>query len=462
MARAASHRTFLDYYGGIGSDWLSDIKGKVVSIIQRLKESKVLIAGLGMTGCSFARWLKAHNIAFDAWDSREKENVAVNSLFDQSTVYFAGAELPKYDYILISPGVDPRHANIVKQKLNEAVLLGDVALFNLIRKTDKSRAYPLIAITSSNGKSTVVDWCGYLFRNAGKKAIVAGNIGTPILDVIDAEPGTLFVLELSSFQLETIDLLSADIAVCLNITPDHLDRYDSYSDYKSAKLKIFQQAKTRIFPSNEEIELLEQSDVFAVMSNQMQPKLLRLTDDELEISLIGHHNLKNALIVREIGRQLNIGEDIIQSTLKSYKGLPHRCELIGSFAGVDYINDSKATNADAVKAALNGFNTKQVHLLLGGVSKDKNISTLRESINKAAKMVIYYGQDGQALSQSVEIDIESQLVDTLEHAVQLAAKFAAKGDKVLLSPACASFDEFDNFAHRGECFRKYVEAIHVH
>jgi UDP-N-acetylmuramoylalanine--D-glutamate ligase len=432
-----------------------------VSIIQRLKESKILIAGLGMTGCSFARWLQLNNIAFDAWDSREQENLVVDGLFDNITIYFSNENLPNYDIILISPGVDPRHSSITQQQANGAKLLGDVALFNLIR-SETSPKTQLIAITSSNGKSTVVDWCGQLFNNAGKKVVVGGNIGTPILDVLDAELDTVFILELSSFQLETIDQLNADIAVCLNITPDHLDRYDSFADYRAAKLKIFEQAKLSIFPANEAFELLEESDSFAVISNKSTPRLLNLTDELVDISLIGHHNLKNGLIVREIGRQFGIEQDVICSTLKSYQGLAHRCEFIGSFDGVDYINDSKATNADAVKAALKGFNHRQVHLLMGGASKDKDISTLKFSIDKAAKTVVYYGQDGEALSQSVDLEVTTQVTDTLKNAVQIAVNSAVKGDKILLSPACASFDQFNNFEHRGNCFRQYVEAIHAH
>jgi UDP-N-acetylmuramoylalanine--D-glutamate ligase len=433
-----------------------------VSFIQRIKESKVLIAGLGKTGCSFARWLNANDIGFDAWDSRDQDEVTIAPLFDDVTVYFAMDKVPEYDIVLISPGVDPRHSVIQELRSSNATIIGDVALFNLIRKTQKSNSNQLIAITSSNGKSTVVDWCGALLTNAGKNVVVAGNIGTPILDVLDVKQDTVFVLELSSFQLESIDHLNADIAVCLNITPDHLDRYDSFADYKAAKLKIFEQAKVSIFPSNEQFELLEQSDLFAVLSEQAEPRLINISDEAIDITLIGHHNLKNALVVREIGRQLNIADTSINQTLKSYKGLTHRCQFIGSYEGIDFINDSKATNADAVKAALNGFTTNQVHLLIGGVSKDKNISTLRNTINQAAKSVIYYGQDALVLSQSVDINVTSSIATTLKEAVQLAASTAVKGDKVILSPACASFDEFENFAHRGNCFKQYVEDIYVH
>ncbi len=423
-----------------------------MSIIQRLQQSKVLVIGLGLTGSSFARWLKQHDIAFDAWDTRAQDAVNLAGCWQDVTCYFA-EQLPSthYDFALISPGVDPRHQFIQELTESGCQLIGDIELFNQLRST------PIIAVTGTNGKSTVCDWIASLLELSGYKVGLGGNIGTPALELLE-QAVDYYVLELSSFQLETVSQLNADIAIITNIAPDHLDRYDSFDDYFAAKQRIFIGAKSKIYPQDY-LETNSQQISYWVEGSDSR-SLASLVDlPKLELQLNGAHNQLNALLVSQVGRILGLEPKVVSQALEVYKGLAHRCQFVGAYNGVSWFDDSKATNVAAVVAALSGLSTsKNIILLVGGVAKEDDFSPLVPFVQSKVKQVVAYGRDGLKIVEQLNHAAPIETVEGLQAATRLAADKAVDGDMVLLSPACASFDEFSNYIQRGEKFVEYLEA----
>jgi UDP-N-acetylmuramoylalanine--D-glutamate ligase len=303
---------------------------------------------------------------------------------------------------------------------------------------------PIIGVTGTNGKTTTAEWLGFMLG-----APVAGNVGRALSELDgEVESEQLAVVELSSFQLEDIDRFRPRIAVLLNLEPDHLDRHGSFEAYRDAKLRIFEnqtEADTAVVPRDLDHKVRAQRVGFAA-------------DDPLpaEPSLRGMHNRENAAAAVAAARAAGAGDEAIARGLRDFTGVPHRLELVAERAGVRYVNDSKATNVAAARPALEAYADDHVHLILGGSLKGESLAPLAGAIGANVESIHVIGESADALAEVLPSALRDE---TLERAVHHAARLAQPGDVVLLSPACASFDQFENFEQRGDAFRAIVEAL---
>lgn len=436
----------------------------------------MLVVGLGDTGLSALRWLARQGARLSVADSRESPpNLEmVKTEFPALQVFtgaFTAAVLSGIDLIVLSPGVSLSEPEIKDAIARGVSVVGDVELFAQYRNKNAK----VIAITGANGKTTVTTLVSEICRAAGLKTIVAGNIGLPVLDALMMEVPDVYVLELSSFQLETTDTLYLDAATMLNLSEDHMDRYERLSDYAIAKARIFYHAK---------LQVLNRDDAWSML--MARPKLAQVTfglnepdegeyglrqingetwlgfgDKELinirDLKLSGLHNAANALAAVALCRGIGIDFPPIIQTLYNFKGLPHRVEWIANIDDVDYYDDSKGTNVGATCAALSGLPQKVV-LIAGGDGKGQDFSPLKEAVNNNARAVVLIGRDAALIEEVLnETNIPLYRVSSLPEAVNVSRKLAQSGDAVLLSPACASFDMFKNYIHRAEVF---VSAVH--
>ncbi|KZY85726.1 UDP-N-acetylmuramoyl-L-alanine--D-glutamate ligase, partial [Oleiphilus sp. HI0071] len=340
---------------------------------------------------------------------------------------------------------------------------------------------PIAAITGSNGKSTVTVLLGDMAKEAGRNVRVGGNLGTPALDLID-ENADLYVMELSSFQLELVEKLNADVACLLNISEDHMDRYASKLDYLQAKQRIFRGAKTVVVNDDEPLsQPLRAQDMkivhygmngldlnkFSYSDERLGATLMKGFEalvDVADLNMSGTHNFSNALAALAMGTSLGLPLDAMIRALKAFKGLDHRCEWVRQLDGVTYINDSKGTNGGACAAAIAGFGSQlegdgKVVLIAGGEAKGALLTELKEPLARFGRSVIAFGADRDIVRAAVEGSLPVIHADSLHQAVTLAKEEAAAGDLVLFSPACASFDMFRNFEHRGDAFKAEVAKL---
>jgi UDP-N-acetylmuramoylalanine--D-glutamate ligase len=292
----------------------------------------------------------------------------------------------------------------------------------------------LVGVTGTNGKTTTTELLGAIFRAAGRDVAVAGNVGTPLTSVRAAD---WVVCELSSFQLEDVHELACDVAVLLNLEPDHLDRHGSFEAYRDAKLRIFERSRVQVVPRGLELTGVEFS-----------------ADDELpaEPLLRGVHNRENAAAATAAARVAGIADQHIAEALRAFRGVPHRLEDVAERRGVRYVNDSKATNVAATLRALAAYSDEPVHLILGGSSKGEDFTPLVEAMGVNVRPVHLIGEEAERMMEVIDGHVDG----TLERAVSHAARLARPGEVVLLSPACASYDQFDNFEQRGDAFRAAV------
>jgi UDP-N-acetylmuramoylalanine--D-glutamate ligase len=292
----------------------------------------------------------------------------------------------------------------------------------------------IIGVTGTNGKTTTVELLGAIFRAAGREVAVAGNVGTPLTSIRNAD---WVVCELSSFQLEDVHELACDVAVLLNLEPDHLDRHGSFEAYRDVKLRIFERTRVKIVPQGLGFEGTEFS-----------------ADGELpaEPLIRGRHNRENAAAATAAARAAGIADEAIADALRTFVGVPHRLEVVGEHDGVRFVNDSKATNVAAARRALAAYADEPVHLILGGSYKGEDFNPLAAAIGPNVRSVHLIGEEAPRLAEV----IDGHLDETLERAVTHAVELAAVGDVVLLSPAAASYDQFDNFEVRGDAFRNLV------
>ena len=297
-----------------------------------------------------------------------------------------------------------------------------------------------VGVTGTNGKTTTVALLGEIFRAAGRNVTVAGNIGVPLSSVREAD---WVVCELSSFQLEDVVLFACAVAVLLNVEPDHLDRYASFEDYRDAKLRIFERARASVVPRGMGLQGIEFS-----------------ADDPLpaEPLMRGAHNRENAAAATAAARAAGIGDDAIAEALRTFPGVPHRLEPVGDAGGVRFVNDSKATNVAAASRALAAYADEPVHLILGGSLKGESFAPLAEAIGPNVRSIHLVGEAAPVLAAALA-GLPFEDAGTLASAVERAAAAARPGDVVLLSPACASYDQFDNFEHRGDEFRRLVAEL---
>ena len=432
-----------------------------------LKGKHVLVLGLGSTGVSAVNWLKSKGADVQAADTRQDPPGASRvGGIRVSKGPFRLELLEGIDLVAVSPGLSLDEPLIREAKGRGIPVLGDVELF--AREIRQWRP-KVIAITGSNGKSTVTSMVGEMCRKGGLDTVVAGNIGLPVLDTLGSRHA-VYVLELSSFQLETLESLDADSATVLNLSEDHLDRYASMEEYGRAKEAIFRgsglQVLNRDDPATLSMALAGRprltfgasapaSDTeygLVKEGNEMWlarggRKLMKASD----LPVAGLHNAENALASLALCSFLDIPEEIQIRALMDFKGLPHRVERIGELEGVTFYDDSKGTNVGATVAALKGLAGKVV-LILGGDGKGQDFSPLKEPVENHARAVVLIGRDAPIIERALGSKIPVFHAKDMDEAVAKAFGAAQGGDSVLLSPACASFDMFRNYVHRAEAF----------
>lgn len=454
-----------------------------------LSNRNFLVLGLGATGRASAAWLLEKRARVRAADSREAppKMGEIRSALAAAEIHTGGFDdelLNDIDTVVVSPGL-PLELPIVRAAEQRGLLvLGDVELFALELQDIKPHAKKpirVIGITGSNGKSTVTSMIGGMCERAGLRTVVAGNIGLPVLDALprgQADWPDVYVLELSSFQLETTSSLQADVAVMLNISEDHMDRYPTLADYIAAKARLLERSAVQIlnrddpnvigmatearttilFGMNPAEQIhdwgleLVQGDTWLMQGRR---RIMRVA----ELPVAGGHNVCNALAALAACRALNLSEGPLVAALRSFKGLPHRVQRVTSVSGVTFYDDSKGTNVGATVAALKGMSQKVV-LICGGDGKGQDFSPLRDAVREHARAVILIGRDREQIARVLH-DLEVPVVRaaTMSEAVTLSFGRAKTGDAVLLSPACASFDMFRDYAHRAEVFTNAIAAL---
>lgn len=439
-----------------------------------------VIVGTGVSARSVARFFEQQGTAYLFMDTREQppgiEELKVE--FPNAVIETGGLDqecLESAAQVIVSPGLSLKTPEI-KAAMDAGVpVCGDVSLFLEVNTA------PVVAITGSNAKSTVTTLVGEMARQAGISVAVAGNIGDPVLDLLsgsNTEQYDLVVLELSSFQLETIDAVNATVATVLNLSEDHMDRYDNYFQYHMAKQRIYFGAENVVInradvltkppmaagvteysfglnkPDRHGFGLIDtsQGDMLA-----FEFKALMLASD---IKMPGRHNVENALSALALGHVVGIPMEAMLETLKVFPGLPHRCQWLSEIDAVNYYNDSKGTNVGATLAALEGLRKDdgKIVLIAGGVGKGADFSPLKEALSGIRAMVLM-GEDAEKIAVIAPESIEVQFADSMHSAVVKATAIAQPGDDVLLSPACASFDMFAGFEARGEAFCEAVGGL---
>ncbi len=445
------------------------------------QDQQVLVLGLGKTGVSCARFLAARNVDFSIMDSRQNPPgiESLNQSLSPVKCYFGQFDLnvaKDYDVFIVSPGISINEPIVNNAIENNKQVVGDVELFALCTLK------PVIAITGSNGKSTVTALLGEMATQAKISVAVGGNIGVPVLDLLADDAETeLYILELSSFQLETTHSLNAVVSTILNVSEDHMDRYDSFSEYKIAKQKIYQgdgvviinKDEQQVIPVNKDrtinyfsLQTPVSENEFGLICEDGQTWLAKGNDRLTTVSSLkikGQHNIANALAALALGDSVNIPMPAMINTLKKFTGLPHRSQWVLEHNGVNWINDSKATNVGAALAAINGLGNNKPGLdlivLLGGQGKGQDFSPLEPALISFSRLVLIYGEDAQLIKETLGKKIKTKIVGNLAVAVTEAKNISKPGDTVLLSPACASFDMFSGFEHRGDEFIRLVHEV---
>jgi UDP-N-acetylmuramoylalanine--D-glutamate ligase len=435
---------------------------------------ETLIVGLGTTGLSVARHLLARGEAFRVADSRaDPPGRAALARLAPGVMVYAGPFDPQQfataKRLVVSPGISVREPAVAAARAAGAEILGDIELFA------RTATAPVVAITGSNGKSTVTALVGEMARTAGIPVGVGGNIGTPALDLLaDPEPA-LHVLELSSFQLETTESLAPVAATVLNVCADHLDRYDSLEAYAAAKARLLSRAATAVINRDDPVVAAmaggrrrvtfglgePESGQWGLVMRDGEPWLACgetpwLAESRLRIP--GRHNTANALAALALGEAAGLPRPAMVEALMAFPGLPHRCQWVDRIHGVSWYNDSKGTNLGATLAALAGF-PGHVVLIAGGQGKGQDFTPLREAVAYKARAVVLLGEDAPRIATALGGVVPVVTVSDMASAVAEAARLAQPGDSVLLSPACASLDMFDNYMHRGDVFMAEVRGV---
>ncbi len=433
-----------------------------------------MIVGLGQTGLSVARYLAAQGELFVVAD----DNASVEARAELLTLSPSSRVFPVSEInpeltrrLFVSPGVPLTRPGIQDCLSLGVEVTGDIALFSKLAQA------PIAAVTGSNGKSTVTAMLGALAEAQLPRVAVAGNIGIPCLDVL-ADDVDYYLLELSSYQLDLVDALPLEVAGLLNLSPDHLDRYSTEEAYYQAKLRIFDHAHTAVINK----QLLDQADVnhcsrvlvfgddapedphqFGIVRDSQSTWLMKGADvlmDCSQLPLLGRHNWLNALAAMAMGEAMGLDSAGMVATLKGFKGLAHRCELIREKDGVRWINDSKATNVAATLSAIEALQpTGKLILILGGEAKEADFSLLKPALADKAKTVLLLGEAKDELAASLSDLINWEKHPDYDAVVTRAAELASAGDVVMLSPACSSHDMFSSYIARGEYFRNRVNEV---
>ena len=453
-----------------------------------LKNKRALVVGLGKSGMAAALFLKQHGARVTVSDTRSAKELAsqIPALLEAGIMVESGGHglltFRRQDLLVVSPGVP-----LDTPEVAQALALG-LPVIGELELASRFLAGKIVAITGSNGKTTTTTLIGRIFAEAGLPALVGGNIGLPVIELVaQSTPESWDILEVSSFQLETVEQFKPRIALVLNITPDHLDRHKTFERYAAAKARITSAqtaddflilnaddkatqmvaAKTRAqiywFSSTRQIKqgaFLKGEIIFFLPREGGKTEPVMPVAD---ITLKGAHNIENVLAAVCAARLAGIPSESIRASVAAFRAVEHRLELVRTVAGVDFYNDSKATNVDATLKALASF-PRGIHLILGGKDKDSDYTQLAPLLNERAEAVYLIGTAAEKIERElagvVKMDkTKIHKSDTLSSAVQSAAAAARSGDVVLLAPACSSFDQFDNYEHRGRVFRELVQAL---
>jgi UDP-N-acetylmuramoylalanine--D-glutamate ligase len=433
-----------------------------------------VIVGLGRTGVSCARHLAARGHRLLVTDSRAappgldelKRLVpdAVTALGGFDVSVLAGA-----DQVVVSPGVSLREPFLQRAVSLGLDLIGDIELFA------REAGGRVVGITGSNGKSTVTTLVGEMARAAGVEVRVGGNLGTPALDLLAGPPAAMYVLELSSFQLETTYSLQLEAGAVLNVTPDHLDRYRDLAEYAAAKARIFERCATAVVNLDDAVVVrmprpgqrcvgfsLKRDDAdFRLFARDGEEWLAAGAEPLLPLGALrlpGRHNAANALAALALGSVCGLPLAAMTGVLKRFAGLPHRVERVADWRGIAWIDDSKGTNVGATRAAIEGLDGPLV-LIAGGEGKGQDFAPLAAACRGKVRHAVLIGRDAEPIADALMGSCAVSIADSMENAVAAAASLARPGNTVLLSPACASFDMFRDYAHRGEVFAAAVRGL---
>ncbi|MNJ17770.1 UDP-N-acetylmuramoylalanine--D-glutamate ligase [compost metagenome] len=437
-----------------------------------------IVVGLGKSGMSLVRFLANRGVAFAVADTRETPPELETLRRDYPQVEVRCGELDveflcRADELYVSPGLALATPALQQAAARGVKLSGDIELFARNAKA------PIIAISGSNAKSTVTTLVGEMAAAAGKRVAVGGNLGTPALDLL-SDDVELYVMELSSFQLETTDQLNAEVATVLNVSEDHMDRYSGLPAYHLAKHRIFRGARQVVVNRQDALSrplLAEGQPVWTFGLNAPDFKAFGLREENgekylafefqnlmpvRELKIRGAHNQSNALAALALGHAVGLPMDAMLSSLRTFAGLAHRCQWIRERNGVNWYDDSKATNVGAALAAIEGLGADidgKLVLVAGGDGKGADFSALRAPVAAHCRAVVLLGRDAERLAEALGDSVPLIRVKTLDEAVQQCAEQAQPGDAVLLSPACASLDMFKNFEERGRLFAQAVGGL---
>ncbi|MES2394350.1 MAG: UDP-N-acetylmuramoyl-L-alanine--D-glutamate ligase [Acidobacteriota bacterium] len=447
-----------------------------------LKNKNVLVVGLGQSGLAAARFLKERGARVTVSDARPATLIAeLPQLLDEGFMVEAGGHglltFRRQDLIVVSPGVPADVPELKQVRALGAHIIGELELGAEFLLGE------VAAITGSNGKTTTTTLMGEILKASGRPTLVGGNIGRPVTAMVaESSAETWSVLEVSSFQLETVETFKPRIAMVLNITPDHLDRHGSFENYAAAKARITE------FQTSEDFLVLNGEDVPTQMvaaktkaqiywfsakrpikqgafvhgeSIFFVPKEGAKAEPVMpvrEIPLAGAHNVENVLAAICAARLAGVDAATIRAAVGAFKAVEHRLEFVRELDGVAYYNDSKATNVDATVKAVESF-AGGIHLILGGKDKDSDYSTMSELLKERVKTVITIGSAAEKIERQLAGVVKIERAETMDRAVAMAQELAVAGDTVVLAPACASFDQFENYGHRGRVFKELVAGL---
>ena len=438
---------------------------------------RTLIVGLGKTGLSVARYLLRQGIEVAVVDSREQppELAAMRTSLPEDVALFLGgfyeAAFARAGQIVVSPGVSVQEPPIAAAAARGVPVIGDIELFARVARA------PVIAITGSNGKSTVTMLLSAMAQRAGRDVRTGGNIGTPALDLLQDDEPDLYVLELSSFQLETTHSLQAAASVVLNVSADHMDRYPHMDAYTRAKQTVYRNAGVQVVnrddalvsglvdPQRPCITYTARAPVdameFGVLEYRGEAWLAQGPQPVMpvaDIRMAGRHNVSNALAALALGSAAGLEQQAMIAALAEFQGLPHRMQPVAEHDGVHWYNDSKGTNVGATLAAISSVGGRVV-LIAGGDAKDADLTPLRDAMLQHGRAAVLIGKDAPRLQQVLQGVVPLAMAADMSEAVRQARDLATAGDSVLLSPACASTDMFRNFEERGEAFSQAVRGL---
>lgn len=437
------------------------------------------IIGLGMTGLSCARHFLRTGEPFRVIDSRQNppglaELKALAPEVEISLGAISDEALEDVDTLVLSPGVDPRQPAIRAAVSRGVSLSGDIDIFS------REAGAAIIAVTGSNAKSTVVTLLGEMARASGVDAALGGNIGIPALDLLHQSRHSLYILELSSFQLETVEHLGAEVASILNISSDHLDRYDDFQAYTNAKQRIYQGSSFAVINRHDPLTCVMSEQGCRIVSfglDSPQEGQFGITDEggrtmlscgqdglmPLEdLRIAGSHNVMNALAALAIGECAGLDREGMLTALRNFTGLPHRCQWVAEWRGVSFYNDSKGTNPGACIAAIEGLASRgRIRLIAGGQGKGADFAVMKDVLSRHVDSLILIGEDAAEMQDTLQDVVPVVRAASMNEAVARAYAGSSAGDIVLLSPACASFDMFEGYQHRGDCFVEAVRGLKV-